>query len=142
MKLLCLFGLILINIFGSSAQHVNELSNEVLVNFNKNNPRVSNIHWEKFDSNLVVFYIDKGNGVEKTYTINGKLIKIKLEMDPSFLPKSSTDYLAKFYGSSKLYKAFKIDDVYHKITYSIETDSIRLLFDFNGNFLKVEKLRN
>jgi hypothetical protein len=41
-----------------------------------------------------------------------------------------------------LYKAFKIDDVYHKITYSIETDSIRLLFDFNGNFLKVEKLRN
>lgn len=141
MKLLCFFGLILINIFGSSAQHVNELSNEVLINFNKNNPHVSNIHWEKFDNHLVVFYIDKGNKVEKTYTISGKLIKTKLEMDPSFLPKSSSDFVAKNYRSFTGFKAYKLFEESSKITYLIELDSTRLSFDSNGSFLKFEILK-
>lgn len=93
------------------------------------------------DSNLIAVYKDKGRSVEKTYDKSGKIIRTKLEIDASFLPKSSSDFMAKFYGSTNAFKAFKFFDDSSKISYFIELDSTKLSFDNYGNFLNYELIK-
>ncbi len=123
------------------SQHINELSNQVVEVFNKTHPSVKNVEWTLVDSNFIALFKDKGYFTEKTYNKTGKLIRTKLEIDVSFLPKSSSDFLAKFYGSTNSYKAFKLFDDSSKISYFVEIDSAKLSFDINGSFLNFISLK-
>lgn len=122
----------------SPAQHISELSNEVISSFQKTNPTIKNVEWVYMDSNFIAFFKDKGSCIEKTYNKSGKLLKTKLEIDESFLPKSSSDFVARFYGSKKIDKAYKLFDYLNEPNYHIEIDKYRLSFDSNGSFFKAE----
>ncbi len=141
MKRLCFFGIIFFNLYLSEAQHINELTKEVVLSFKKTHPNVKSVNWERIDSNLIALFIDKGYIVEITYTNSGNIIRTKVEMDPSYLPKSSSDYVARYFNKNNTYKAFKLFDDSSKISYLIEIDSTRLSFDTNGSFLKFESFK-
>lgn len=124
------------------SQHINELTNQIVGGFTKAHPTAKEVEWKFLDSNFIAVFKDKGHSIEKTYSKTGKLIRTKLEIDPSFLPKSSSDFMARFYGSSNTYKAFKLFDDFSKVSYFVEIDSTKLCFDINGSFLNRESLKN
>ncbi len=124
------------------AQHINEWSNEVIAEFKKANPTVQQVDWLYSDSNLIASFKEKNLSVEKTFAKSGKLIKTILQMDESFLPKASLDFVAKYYGSNKIERAYKVYDTLSKVCYLIEIYTYRLSFDYYGRFLKVEIFNN
>ncbi len=124
------------------AQHINELTNQIVELFTKAHPAAKEVEWKFLDSNFIAVFKENGHPIEKTYNKTGKLIRIKLEIDPSFLPKSSSDFMARFYGSSNTYKAFKLFDDFSKVSYFVEIDSTKLCFAINGSFLNRESLKN
>lgn len=137
------FSLSLIFYFAlsSNAQHINELTNNVVKIFTKTHPTVINVEWIFLDSNFIAVFKEKGYSYEKTYNKTGKLIRTKLEIDASFLPKSSSDFVARYYTKNNIYKAFKLFDDFSNIVYFIEIDSNQLSFDINGSFLKLESTK-
>ncbi len=124
-----------------NSQHINELTNNVVKIFTKTHPTVINVEWIFLDSNFIAVFKEKGYSYEKTYNKTGKLIRTKLEIDASFLPKSSSDFVARYYTKNNIYKAFKLFDDFSNIVYFIEIDSNQLSFDINGSFLKLESTK-
>ena len=103
------------------------------------------------DAKLEAWDKEKNGEFEAEFTINsvkmsanfsadGKLMETEEEINPTSLPKMTTDYLAKNYTDNKIEKATKITGPTGIITFELETkkgnEKKELLFSSRGGFIK------
>ncbi len=117
------------------AQHINELTNTVMNNFTKSHPHTLNVQWQVRDSNFIATFTENNINIQKTYNYQGKLLKTKIEIDESFLPKSTYDYVAKYRALNKIEKAYKVINENNIFSYLVEINKWSLYFDENGHFV-------
>lgn len=138
-KTMLIAGMVLIAIT-SNAQKVkdSEVPAAVKTSFSKLYPSAKVEKWEKENGNYEAEF--DNNKVETSVLMNasGSLMETEMEIKPSELPKSVSDYVAKNLAGKKIKEASKITDAAGKVSYEAEVDEADYIFDSNGTFLKKE----
>jgi hypothetical protein len=100
-------------------------------------PNADDIKWEKEAANYEAEF--ELNDVEYSalYNANGTLIETEMEIKTSQLPQKALDYMNANYAGKKIKEAAKITDAQGTITYEAEVKGKDVIFDANGNFIKV-----
>ncbi|MBS4044607.1 MAG: hypothetical protein KGZ59_12445 [Chitinophagaceae bacterium] len=137
-KYLCI-GFAIIFTFKVNAQHYNESSQEIVNQFKKDYPHLIKVDWLKKDSLLIASYTENNIPIKKAFNLMGNLIYTQLEIDESFLPKSSYDYIARFFKTDRIAKAYKIF-INSTINYWVVVKEQNICFDIDGNFIKANSL--
>ena len=133
-KFLCI-GFLIPFTFTVYAQQINETTQEVIVQFSKNYPHIKNVDWNTKDSLIIASFKENNIPTKKAYNLSGKLMFTQLEIDESFLPKSSYDFIARFFKQDRITKAYKVF-INATINYWVVVKEETFLFDIDGNYLK------
>ena len=85
----------------------------------------------------------KGSDASVVYDKKGHRKALELAIKTVELPANILEYLKKNYATNKITEAAKITDDKNVVTYEAEIGkdgkSYDVLFDFNGNFIKIVK---
>ncbi len=110
----------------------------VVVNrFNQLYPSTNVKGWDLIDGNYLATFTFNGNSMSVLFAASGQVIETTTEILESQLPKSCTDYCAKYYAGKKIKSAYKTIDAAGRIFYKVDIDKTFLLFDSNGNFIRI-----
>ena len=105
----------------------------------KKYPAAKNASWEKEKGNYEANWGGKfGEDNSVQFTPAGEFIEIVKAISVSKLPKSVTEYVKQHYKSSKITEAGRVTDAKGKSSYEAEVNKKDIVFDENGQFLKVE----
>jgi hypothetical protein len=102
-------------------------------------PKATRVSWEKENGNYEANWGGKGgedNSVQLTAA--GEFIEIVNAIPVSKLPKNAISYIKSHYKGARISEAGKITDAKGKISYEAEVKRKDLVFDEQGNFIKVE----
>jgi len=106
----------------------------------KKYPEAKKVGWEKEDGNYEANWGGKsGEDNSVQFTPSGAFIEMVKAIPVSSLPSSVSVYISEHYKGSKITEAGKVTDATGKISYEVELKGKDLIFDENGNFVKVEK---
>lgn len=112
----------------------------VKVSFAKLFPTAEEVKWEKEeDGNYEAEYELNENEQSSTFDPTGKLLETEVEIKISELPVNVMTYVHSNFPAAKVKEASKITDAKGTITYEAEVKRTDLIFDVNGNFLKIIK---
>lgn len=107
----------------------------------KNYPHAKEVKWSKEDGNYEAEF--ENGKAESGYSVvinnSGEILETEIEIKIDELPSKARDYAAKKYAGQKLKEAAKITDNKGVITYEAEVKEGDLVFDKNGNFIKIER---
>ena len=122
----------------ANAQKMNDADVPVTIknSFAKMYPTAKVQKWEKEGNN---FEAEFDNAKVETSVLigpNGQLMETEVEIKPTDLPKSVSDYVAKNLVGKKIKEASKITDAKNVVTYEAEVDEADYIFDATGNFIK------
>lgn len=102
-------------------------------------PEARNVGWEKEKGNYEANWGGKsGEDNSVMYTPAGSFIEIVKAIPLSQLPASAQSYIKGHYKNAKFGDIGKVSDAKGKISYEVEINRKDVIFDENGNFLKVE----
>jgi len=141
MKLI--WSIIFILVVGSSclAQKVqeNDVPPQVKAAMQKQFPSATKVKWGKEDTHYEAeFSVDK---IEHSavFDAQGSLVETEVEIEIAQLPVSVLAYVKANYARQKIKEAAKITDANGNVTFEAEIKKMDLIFDSNGNFVKVVK---
>ena len=106
----------------------------------KKYPAATKVTWEKEAGNYEANWGGKGgedNSVQ--FTPKGDFIEIVNAIPVSQLPAPVLAYVKEHYKGAKITEAGRVTDAKGKISYEAEVNRKDIIFDENGNFVKVEK---
>lgn len=102
-------------------------------------PSASGVSWEKEKGN----YEANWGGVSKEdnsvlFTPAGVFVEMVIAMPVGQLPAAVTDYIHTHYPGKKITEAGKVTDAAGRTRYEAEVKGKDLLFDEQGNFIKMD----
>jgi hypothetical protein len=102
-------------------------------------PSASGVTWEKEKGNFEANW----GGVSKEdnsvlFTPAGVFVEQVVAMPVARLPAAVTDYVHTHYAGAKITEAGKVKDAEGRTRYEAEVKGKDLLFDENGNFIKID----
>ena len=106
--------------------------------FQKKYPDAKKIKWEKERNNFEAEFEITENEYSVLLDASGNILETELEIKTDELPANVKDYLSKNYNEQKIKEAAKITDAKGIVTYEAEIKGQDLLFDSDGNFIKIE----
>lgn len=120
----------------------NGIPENVLKTFNQNYPEAKNVEWEMEGNNYEAVYTE--NNLERSIVYNkeGVIILTESQINTTELSENIKNYINENYPASEIEKAEKEDSnegVFYEVELVNDNDEVELVFDSNGNFLKVEK---
>jgi hypothetical protein len=99
------------------------------------------VDWDIEDDGYEAEFKLNGKDASADYDKNGNKLATEVEVSESELPSSALTYLKSNYPKSKIKETAKIIDSKNVVTYEteikIDGKNSDLLFDANGNFLKI-----
>ena len=105
----------------------------------KKYPQAKNVTWEKEKGNYEANWGGKsGEDNSVMFTPAGEFIEIVKAIPVSSLPKPAIAYVKEHYKKARITEAGKVTDAHGKTTYEAEVNKKDIVFDENGNFVKVE----
>ncbi len=106
----------------------------------KKYPAASKVTWEKEHGNFEANWGGKdGEANSVLFTPTGEFLEIVEAVPVNELPAASLQYVKTHYKSTQIKEAGKVTDKNGKITYEAEVNGKDVIFDKQGNFVKVEK---
>ncbi len=93
--------------------------------------------WDLVDGNYLASFTFNGNSMSVLFAATGFVIETTTEILESQLPKSCTDYCAKYYVGREIKFAYKTIDALGRVFYKVEIDKTLLLFDAQGSFVRI-----
>jgi len=123
----------------SCAQNIKykEVPEMLKTSFQKSFPDAKNAKWEKEGNNYEVEA--KMNNVETSVVMDaqGNVLETEVEIKTGELPAAALEYLKTNYAGQKIKEAARMTDNKQKITYEAEVKGKDIIFDGEGNFLKI-----
>jgi hypothetical protein len=111
----------------------------VVSSFHKMYPDLKDYQWNLEDGNYEAEYDVNKMEAAVSFDKNGNLIETEKEIAVKDLPAGCAAYVSKNYPGTTIKEASEITDAKGVKTYEAETKAGDLVFDTNGNFLKLEK---
>jgi len=102
-------------------------------------PGSSHVKWEKEDGNYEAGFEQNGKKMSAVFDSNGSILETETEMKPGELPAAVLQYVKDHYRGAVIKEAAKITSAKGEVTYEAEVNTIDLIFDVDGKFLKEEK---
>jgi hypothetical protein len=126
---------------GLSAQKLNsqEVPTAVKSSLERKYNTTNKVSWEREKGNYEANW--GGNSGEDTsvlFTPSGDFLEMVKAIPVHELPKPILSYLNLHYKGMKISEAGKVTDGQGKLSYEVEVGKKDLVFDENGNFLRVE----
>jgi hypothetical protein len=118
---------------------VTDVPEAVVTAFNKSNPLVSAVDWNKDGSNFVAEFAKDKVETSLTYDVTGQVVESKIQIPVASLPQGVTDYMTTNHKEYVVEDASKITNAIGTITYETEVDGKMLIFDAKGTYLKSEE---
>ncbi len=104
----------------------------------KNYPNAKEIKWEKEKANYEAEFEVNETDYSLLIDISGNILETEIEIKVDALPAKAKEYVSKNYAGQKIKEATKITDNKGVVTYEAEIKGKDLIFDSNGNFIKIE----
>lgn len=143
MKKIMNFGALLIGLSSFTfAQQSITVPSAVKSALNSKYPESHSYHitWEKEKGNYEANWGGKdGEANSAQFTPKGEFIEIVKEIPSKDLPKNVFTYVNEHYKGAKLNDIGKALDAKGKTSYEVEIHGKDVIFDENGNFVKMEK---
>jgi uncharacterized lipoprotein NlpE involved in copper resistance len=141
MKKVILLAAIAISTVGcAQSKEKKEVPKVVTEAFAKEYPNTK-VAWDIEDDGYEAEFKLNGKDASADYDKNGNKLATEVEVRESELPSSALSYLKTNYPKSKIKETAKIIDSKNVVTYEteikIDGKNSDLLFDANGNFLKI-----
>lgn len=102
-------------------------------------PNAEELEWEKENNNYEADFEIDDTDYSLLIDVSGNILETEIEIPVSELPAGAKDYVSKNYAGKKIKEAAKISDNKGVVTYEAEVNGKDLIFDNNGNFIKVEE---
>lgn len=99
----------------------------------------STAKWEEEQGNYEANFKHKNHEMSALFTPAGTIEESEMEIKTNELPAAVTTYINKHHSGAKIKEAAKITKANGDIYYEAEIKGKDLIFDINGNFLKVAK---
>ena len=139
-KMIVLFSIGCMVTLAACSQSIKEsqVPANVKMTFQKEFPNVA-AKWEKEKENYEVNFKKVGKTMSAVITKAGVLMETETDIAVSALPAAAHDYLKMHFKGVKVKEAAKITNEKGEITFEAEVSGKDVIFDSNGNFLKVSK---
>src|SRR5262245_63675018 len=118
---------------------VKQVPSVVVTSFNSSYPSVENPQWSQRGTFYVVDYSQNSNDMYVVYDPSGKIIETGEGVVATSYPAPMTTYVKTKYKDEKLVKVYKVKDANGKTLWKGKVKQDYLLFDENGNYIKMEK---
>jgi len=115
-----------------------EVPTSVKIAFQKQYPNAKETKWKKENDNFEAEFEIKEIEYSVLIDTKGNILETELEIKADELPANAKDYISKNYKEQKIKEAAKITDARGIVTYEAEIKGNDLIFDSNGNFIRVE----
>lgn len=124
----------------ANAQKVSdkEVPTAVKNTLQKSYPNAKEIKWEKEKANYEAGFENKETEYSVLIDVLGNILETEIEIKVNALPAMAKEYVSKNYAGQKIKEATKITDNKGVVTYEAEIKGKDLIFDSNGNFIKIE----
>ncbi len=121
----------------------NDVPAQTMNDFKNKFPSAEKATWEKNNEILKVNFINDANKMEVTYQ-NVNWQQTKWIMGVEYVPQKIKEYIAQFYIGHKVKEFSFIDKssgerVYEVVIFKKKKDNIKLLFDSNNTFLRIDE---
>ena len=144
-KILVLFALVAFFIQangqaeGKSAQVQVQVPSVVITSFKSSYPSVENPMWRKSGTYYIVDYSQNTNDMYVMYDASGKVMEVGEGVSATAYPAPMTTYVKTKYKDDHLKKVYKVKNAEGKTIWKGKVKEDYLLFDENGNYIKMEK---
>ncbi|MDJ1470317.1 PepSY-like domain-containing protein [Xanthocytophaga flava] len=107
--------------------------------FQKAFPQSQKVKWEKEKKDeYEASFLQNGKEMSVVYTTQADLLETEVGITASELPESVQKYVKQHYTGKTIKETAKITKTGGQVFYEVEIDKKDLMFDADGNFLKVE----
>ena len=138
-KYIILLALFNFAILFSFAQKGVKVPNAVKSAFQSKYAGATHVTWEKEKGNYEANWGGKsGEDHSVMFTPKGEFIELVNAIKVSELPAPIVSYVKSHYKGSKITEAGRVTDAKGKLSYEAEVNHKDVIFDENGNFVKVE----
>ena len=123
------------------AQHIKntEVPAAVRSALSKKYPDATGVSWEKEKGNFEANWGGKSKEDNSViFAPDGAFVEMVVAMPVSSLPTGVATYVKAHYPGAKISEAGKITDAKGKTGYEVEVKGKDLVFDENGNFVKID----
>ena len=103
----------------------------------KSYPSAKEIKWEKEKANYEAGFENNETEYSVLIDVSGNILETEIEIKVDALPANAKEYVSKNYAGQKIKEATKITDNKGVVTYEAEIKGKDLIFDSNGNFIKI-----
>lgn len=123
----------------ATAQKINSIQVPPAVKnaFAKAYPAVKTVKWEKEKGDFEAGFKQGGNEMSAVFKADGIQLESELEIKTSALPAPVLAYVKQNYKGATIKEAAKITKATGEVNYEAEVKGKDLLFDSNGNFIKI-----
>src|SRR5204862_3256967 len=112
----------------------------VITKFQNAYPAVNDVTWTRSGAYYMADYYDNNRGEYYViYTPTGDLMEQGQGVDVSTVPSNVNTYVKTKYKDDKMVKYYKVKDAKGKTVWKGKTEQGYVLFDENGNYIKMEK---
>jgi hypothetical protein len=111
----------------------------VVTKFQTSYPSVSSVNWNRMGSDYMAVYNENNGEYYVLYTPTGDVMETGQSVDVSTVPSSLNTYVKTKYKDDKMVKYYKVKDAKGKTVWKGKVEQGYLLFDENGNYIKMEK---
>jgi hypothetical protein len=123
----------------AQVMEVKQVPGVVVTTFQSTYPSVSNVQWRKAGNYYVADYNENNNDMYVEYDPSGKVIETGEGVDASSYPAPLTTYVKTKYKDDKIKKVYRVKDANGKTIWKGKVKEDYLIFDENGNYIRMEK---
>jgi hypothetical protein len=118
---------------------VKEVPGVVITTFQGSYPSVNNVEWRKVGTFYEADYSENSNDMYVMYDPSGKIVETGQGVAVSSYPAPLTTYVKTKYKDDKIKKVYKVKDANGKTIWKGKVKEDYLIFDENGNYIRMEK---
>ena len=111
----------------------------ISTSFSTSYPSVEHPVWKKYGTNYIVYYTASNSDAYVLYDPSGKVIETGEGVAVTAYPAPVTTYVKTKYKDEHIEKVYKVKDVNGKTIWKGKVKNDYLIFDENGNYIKMEK---
>jgi hypothetical protein len=123
----------------AQVMEVKQVPGVVVTTFQSTYPSVSTVQWRKAGNYYVADYNENNNDMYVEYDPSGKVIETGEGVDVSSYPAPLTTYVKTKYKDDKIKKVYRVKDANGKTIWKGKVKEDYLIFDENGNYIRMEK---
>jgi hypothetical protein len=123
----------------AQVMEVKQVPGVVVTTFQSTYPSASTVQWRKAGNYYVADYNENNNDMYVEYDPSGKVIETGEGVDVSSYPAPLTTYVKTKYKDDKIKKVYRVKDANGKTIWKGKVKEDYLIFDENGNYIRMEK---